>query len=100
MPSHAIRKSHRDDPVRNAVVNFCENLDGAQLLLAGGSGGSAKDVVNNAISDLTAVLSSSGVRDLTVSVNHLGRIEVFLDYSDDLGDIRLTYTARNPSSTL
>lgn len=100
MTTHAIRKSHRDDPVRNAVVNFCENLDGAQLLLAGGSGPAARKAVGDAISDLTAVLSSSGVRDLTVSVNHLGRIEAFLDYSDDLGDIRLTYTARNPSSTL
>ena len=40
--------------------------------------------MNSAISDLTAVLSSSGVRDLTVNVNALGRIEVSLDYSDDL----------------
>ena len=52
-----IRKAHRDDPVRNALANFCENLDGAQWLLAGGSKGSAKDCVNNAVSDLTAVLS-------------------------------------------
>ena len=97
---HAIRKGYRDDPVRNAVANFCENLDGAQQLLAGGSGGSAKALVNGAISDLTAVLASSGVRDLTVSVNHLGRIEAFLDYSDEFGDIRLTYTARNPINAL
>ena len=54
--------------------------------------------VNRALSDLTAVLSSSGIRDLTVSVNALGRIEAFLDYSDDLGDISLTYTARNPAA--
>ena len=91
-----IRKAHRDDPVRNAIANFCENLDGAQFLLAGGSKGSAKDCVNNAVSDLTAVLSSSGIRDFTVSVNALGRIEAFLDYADDLGEIRMTYTARQP----
>jgi hypothetical protein len=96
MTQHTIRKAHRDDPVRNAVVNFCENLDGAQQLLAGGSKGSAKDCVNNAVSDLTAVLSGPGIRDLIVEVNALGRIEAFLDYSDDLGDIRLTYTARQP----
>lgn len=100
MTTHAIRKSHRDDPVRNAVVNFCENLDGAQVFLAAGSGGNARDNVNRAVSDLTAVLSSSGIRDLTVSVTALGRIEAFLDYSDDLGDIRLTYTARNPNASL
>ena len=96
MTQHAIRKAHRDDPVRNAVANFCENLDGAQHLLWGGSKGSAKDTVNRAVSDLTAVLSAQGIRDLTVGVNGIGRIEAFLDYSDDLGDIRLTYTARQP----
>lgn len=96
MTQYAIRKAHRDDPVRNAVANFCENLDGAQHLLWGGSKGSAKDCVNNAVSDLTAVLSSAGIRNLTVAVNALGRIEAFLDYRDDLGDIRLTYTARRP----
>ena len=42
----SIRKAHRDDPVRNALANFCENLDGAQYLLAGGSKGSAKECVN------------------------------------------------------
>ena len=92
----SIRKAHRDDPVRNALANFCENLDGAQFLLAGGSTGSAKDCVNRAVSDLTAVLSSTGIRDFTVSVNGLGRIEAFLDYADDLGEIRMTYTARQP----
>jgi hypothetical protein len=95
----SIRKAHRDDPVRNALANFCENLDGAQWLLAAGSKGSAKDCVNNAVSDLTAVLSGPGIRDLIVEVNALGRIEAFLDYSDDLGDIRLTYTARQPLAT-
>lgn len=94
--SHAIRKTYRDDPVRNAVANFCENLDGAQLFMSAGSGGSARDYVNRALSDLTAVLDSAGVRDLTVSVNSLGRLEVFLDYQDDQGEIRITYTARQP----
>lgn len=95
MPAY-IRKTHRDDPVRNALANFCENLDGAQWLLAAGSKGSAKDCVNNAVSDLTAVLSAQGIRDLIVEVNALGRIEAFLDYKDDLGEVRLTYTARQP----
>jgi hypothetical protein len=94
----ATRKTHCHDPVRNAIVNFCENIDGAQLFLDGGSGGNAKENVNRAISDLPAVLSASGIRDLTVSVNALGRIEAFLDYADDLGEIRLTYTARTTLS--
>ena len=92
----SIRKAHRDDPVRNALANFCENLDGAQWLLLNATAKDAKEAVNRSVSDLTAVLSASGIRDLTVNVNALGRIEAFLDYSDDLGDIRLTYTARQP----
>lgn len=96
MTQHAIRKAHRDDPVRNAVANFCENLDGAQWLLINATAKDAREAVNRSISDLTAVLWVSGIRDFTVSVNGIGRIEAFLDYSDDLGDIRLTYTARQP----
>jgi hypothetical protein len=93
---HAIRKTLRDDPVRNAVANFCENIDGAQLFISAGNGGDARDCVNRAVADLTAVLDASGVRDLIVNVNALGRIEAFLDYRDDAGEIRLTYTARTP----
>ncbi len=93
---HAIRKAHRDDPARNAVANFCENIDGAQLFISAGKGGEARDYVNRAVADLTAVLDSAGVRDLTVTVNAFGRIEAFLDYRDDAGEIRLTYTARTP----
>lgn len=96
MTQHAIRKAHRDDPVRNAVANFCENLDGAQWLLLNATAKDAREAVNRSVSDLTAVLSTLGIRDLIVEVNALGRIEAFLDYSDDLGDIRFTYTARQP----
>lgn len=96
MTQHAIRKAHRDDPVRNAVANFCENLDGAQWLLINATAKDAREAVNRSISDLTAALSAQGIRDLVVAVNGIGRIEAFLDYSDDLGDIRLTYTARQP----
>jgi hypothetical protein len=95
MPAY-IRKALRDDPVRNAIVNFCEAIDGAQWLLINATSKDAKEAVNRSISDLTAVLSALGIRDLIVEVNALGRIEAFLDYSDDLGDIRLTYTARQP----
>jgi hypothetical protein len=95
---HAIRKAYRDDPVRNAIANFCENLDGAQLFISAGKGGEARDYVNRAVSDLTAVLDSAGIHDLTVNVNALGRIEAFLDYRDDAGVFRLTYTARTTRS--
>ena len=90
------RKALRDNPVRNALANFCENLDGAQWLLVNATSKDAKEAVNRSISDLTTVLSGPGIRDLIVEVNGIGRIEAYLDYSDDLGQIRMTYTARQP----
>ena len=92
----SIRKAHRDDPVRNALANFCENLDGAQFLINAGEVQSAKDLVERSIGELKSVLIEPGIEDLIVTVNRVNRLEVYLDYFDDLGRIRLTYTARQP----
>jgi hypothetical protein len=90
------RKAHRDDPVVMALANFCEDLDGAQYILENDNGGCARDQVDRALSLLKSSLPSAGINDLTVSINELGRLGFYIDYADDLGEIRITYTARVP----
>ena len=90
------RKAHRDDPVVMALANFCEDLDGAQYILENGNGPEAREQMDRALSLLKSSLPSAGINDLTVSINELGRLGFYIDYADDLGEIRITYTARVP----
>lgn len=97
MPSYTnARKAHRDDPFRNALVNLMENLDGAQTMLVQGQRDTAMPYAREAVREFVSLkaVNLGNVRDLTMSVNDLGRFELFLDYADSLGEIRITYTAR------
>jgi hypothetical protein len=85
------RKAHRDEPVRNALVNMLEDIDAAQMLLDAGQGQEAKAEVERAMSRFRPV-ANAGIRDLIVAVD-LGRIRVTLDYADELGEMSLTYIA-------
>ena len=90
------RKAHRDDPLRNALVNLLEDLDCAQTMLVEGKRDAAMPYAREAVRSFASLkaVNLGSVRDLTMSVNDLGRFELFLDYADDLGEIRITYTAR------
>jgi hypothetical protein len=90
------RKAERDDPVRNALANFCEDLDGAQSILENGNGFEAREQLDRALSLLKSILPPSSINDFTVSINELGRLGFYIDYADDLGEIQITYTARIP----
>lgn len=85
------RKAHRDEPVRNALVNMLEDIDAAQMLLDAGQGQEAKAEVERAVARFRPV-ANAGIRDLIVAVD-LGRIRVTLDYADELGEMSHTYIA-------
>ena len=95
-PYHYDRKVHRDDPVLNAIVNFYEDLDGVQALICDGEPGRAKAESAAAVLRLNLVLSPDCVREFSVSINPVGRLETFIHYVDPFGEMRLTYTARQP----
>jgi hypothetical protein len=89
------RKTHRDDPVKQSVVNLLEDIDAAQMCLDVGNGIGAKEEVERAcLCFRTSVLNRPDARlnDLIVSVE-LGRIRISIDYADDLGEVNLSYLA-------
>lgn len=89
------RKTHRDDPVKQSVVNLLEDIDAAQMCLDVGNGKEAKAEVERAcLRFRMSVLNrpDAKLHDLLVTVD-LGRIRVSIDYSDDLGEVNLSYLA-------
>lgn len=90
------RPAFRDDHVVQAVIDLFDDIDAAQSLIYQGEPATAKSVVNYAVYRFRDKVIDSCIKDLTVSINAVGRLEVFLDYADDQGVIRTTYTSRTP----
>jgi hypothetical protein len=93
---HHDRPAYRDDAASHAITDLFESMDLAQSHVSQGEPALAKSVVNDAINRFHMAITMSCLRDLIVRVNPVGRVEVFIDYKDDLGTIRTTYTARLP----
>lgn len=90
------RPVHRDDPTTQAYINLLEDIDAAQIYICDDDADAAKAIVKDSIDRFYEKVTVSGIKDLIVKVNCVGRLEVFIDYSDDYGHIRTTYTARLP----
>ena len=86
------RKAHRDCPVRHALVNMLEDMDAAQYMIDDGRSHDAQQEVLDAVGRFRSVVKGD-IRDLIVAVD-LGRIRVTLDYSDEAGEMNITYIAR------
>ena len=90
------RPAHRDDVAVQSIVDLFDDIDAAQAIIDQDESTVAKTVVKNAVNRFREKVIDSSIKDLQVYMNAVGRLEVFLDYADDLGVIRTTYTARKP----
>lgn len=90
------RPAYRDDLAIQAVIDLFDDIDVAQFFIQDGEPATAKTIVDHAVYRFRSKVIDSTIKDLKVTFNSVGRLELFLDYADDLGVIRTTYTSRNP----
>jgi len=94
-PAGMPQPRHRDDLGRNALVNLLENIDGAQTMKDAGK--PQEEVIGYVETAIAEFKSTPGVSCDGGAIFFgitLGRITLDVTFSDDKGEVSVTYMAK------